>query len=309
MPPGPAETVVPWGPCDPSGASFTGLADGSYRFDVRARNASDEVSEPAAGWFFRVDTTGPTVAFSTAPLAEHAQRSASFRFEPEELITGSMTCTVDGRAVGCANGRDHVAARRERRTRADRQGDGCGRQHRDDHVRLDGRSAPSRRRHPGLPTEAVEGARSRRSTCGRAKDRASSGAASTAASRCRASARRTSTDLKEGRHTLKVWSVDLAYNQLDPHHLRLEDRPHRARPEPAGRPDRRLVHGSGEVTFNVSQSEKGQLWCSLDAGRVHDVQVAGPLRGSAERRAHVRGLRGRRSRQPVAHRRARLDVT
>ena len=41
-----ALAVPPWGPCDPSGASFTDLADGGYRFDVRARDAADEVSDP-----------------------------------------------------------------------------------------------------------------------------------------------------------------------------------------------------------------------------------------------------------------------
>ena len=52
-----------------------------------------------------MDTTGPTVAFSNAPAVNTRSDSASFRFEPEETITGSMTCTVDGKAIGCANGR------------------------------------------------------------------------------------------------------------------------------------------------------------------------------------------------------------
>jgi hypothetical protein len=70
--------------------------------------------------------------------------------------------------------------------------------------------------------------------------------------------------LKEGRHTLKVWSVDLAYNRSIV--VRYVWRIDRTAPvlSLTGGPSEGSTSGPGEITFNVSQSEKGQLWCSLD---------------------------------------------
>ena len=107
-----SSTVVPWARATRPGATFCGLAEGSYRFDVRARDASDEVSHPAAGWFFRVDTTGPTVAFSSAPAAEHPQR---LRVLP--VRAGGVDRRLDDVHGGRQGGRllerpDLVAARR-----------------------------------------------------------------------------------------------------------------------------------------------------------------------------------------------------
>ena len=102
----PLGAVVAWGPCDAAGATFTDLPQGAYQFEVRARDPlTDDVSDPAAGWFFRVDATGPVMAFSSAPPSASRHDDATFRFEPEELIVGPVRCTVDGKAVGCRNGR------------------------------------------------------------------------------------------------------------------------------------------------------------------------------------------------------------
>jgi len=102
----PLGVAVGWGPCDPAGASFTGLPPGAYQFEVRARDSqTDQVSDPAAGWFFRVDPTGPVMAFSSAPPTASRHDEAIFRFASEERTVGPITCTVNGRAVGCRNGR------------------------------------------------------------------------------------------------------------------------------------------------------------------------------------------------------------
>ncbi len=98
-------TEKPWAPCDPAGTSFGGLADGGYRFEVVARDpVTGELSDPAAGWFFRVDTTGPTVVFSSAPSNSTRRESAAFRFAPTEVMSGGFKCTVDHKSVGCSKG-------------------------------------------------------------------------------------------------------------------------------------------------------------------------------------------------------------
>ena len=103
--------LIPWGgeaplsPCDPAGVTFDGLADGSYRFEVLARDpGSGALSDPAAGWFFRIDNAGPEVVFSTAPPAATPRADATIRFAPLEVTTGVFGCTLDHKPVGCAKG-------------------------------------------------------------------------------------------------------------------------------------------------------------------------------------------------------------
>jgi arylsulfatase A-like enzyme len=101
---------APWESCDPAGASFSDLVDGDYRFEVRATGAS---GSRAAGWFLRIDTIGPSMAFSTAPGLTTKRDDALFRFTALERTTGPIACTLDGRTIGCAGGRisvQHVAA-------------------------------------------------------------------------------------------------------------------------------------------------------------------------------------------------------
>ena len=103
--------LIPWGgeaplsPCDPAGVTFHGLADGSYRFEVSAIDpVSGALSDPAAGWFFRIDNAGPTVELSTAPPAATRRQDAVFRFAPLEATRGGFACTLDGEPVDCAKG-------------------------------------------------------------------------------------------------------------------------------------------------------------------------------------------------------------
>lgn len=105
--------LVPVGPvsCDASGVGLTGLTEGDYRFEVWARDPqTGATSDPGVGWDFRVDTTGPTMAFSEAPARSTTERAASFRFAPLEVTVGRIVCEVDGRRVGCARGRVRLPA-------------------------------------------------------------------------------------------------------------------------------------------------------------------------------------------------------
>ncbi len=260
----PQNTNVPWAPCASSGASFSDLVDGGYRFEVRARDgATDEVSDPAAGWFFRVDTTGPTVAFSGSPATNTRSRSASFRFEPEELIDGSMTCTLDGKALGCANGRvslPHVnvgahklsvratdiagnVGTTEYPWMVDRTGPTVGILDEPRKLSSDTVAAFNlwSSDNPGFFGCRLDGG----------VDMPCFGAPNFYG-------------LKEGRHTLTVWSLDAAYNRSAA--VTYVWRIDRTAPVVAlvGGPAEGSTTAGGETTFSASQSEKGQLFCSLD---------------------------------------------
>jgi hypothetical protein len=260
----PWNTEVPWASCDPSGASFSDLADGSYRFDVRARDAAtDEVSDPAAGWFFRVDTTGPTVAFSNAPPVNTRRDSATFRFEPEETIAGSMTCTIDGRAVGCSKGRvslPHVAVASHTLTvKATDTAGNVGTteyQWTVDRTRPDVGILDAPRRLSSDPVSSFN--------LWSSEGPGFFGCSLDGGVAMPCFGAPNFYGLKEGRHTLEVWSLDLAYNRSTV--VRYVWRIDRTPPVLTllGDPAEGSTGSSGETTFSVSQSEKGQLLCSLD---------------------------------------------
>lgn len=259
----PSSAHRPWASCDPFGASFSDLVDGSYRFDVRARAATDEVSDPAAGWFFQVDTSGPTVAFSNAPAVSTRRASASFRFEPEEAIAGSMTCTIDGRAIGCSKGRvsiPHVAV--DPHTLIVKATDLAGNIGTTDYQWTVDRAAPivgildAPRKLSSDPVSSFNLWSSENpSFFGCSLDDG-------IAMPCFGAPN--FYGLKEGRHTLEVWSLDLAYNRSIV--VRYVWKIDRTAPVLSllGGPAEGSTSGPGEISFGVSQSEKGQLWCSLD---------------------------------------------
>jgi hypothetical protein len=238
--------------------------DGGYRFDVRTRAADDEVSGPSAGWFFRVDTTGPTVAFSTAPLANTRRDSASFRFEPEETITGSMTCIVDGRAVGCSKGRlsmRHVSVGDH--TLTVKATDTAGNVGTTAYPWVVDRNRPD--------VDILDFPRKLSSDLLSAFNLWSSegpgffGCSLDGSVAMPCFGAPNFYGLKEGRHELKVWSVDLAYNRSVV--ARYVWKIDRTAPVLTllGGPNEGSTGDPGEVTFGVTQSERGQLMCSLDS--------------------------------------------
>jgi N-acetylglucosamine-6-sulfatase len=102
-------SLVPLGPvpCDGSGVvRFDDLAEAAYRFEVWAKDpATGAVSDPGVGWDFRIDSTGPKMAFYSAPLGSTQRGDATFRFIPDETVVGPIHCAIGGAVVGCSNGR------------------------------------------------------------------------------------------------------------------------------------------------------------------------------------------------------------
>ena len=253
-----------------------------------------------------MDTTGPTVAFSSAPAINTRSESATFRFEPEELIKGSMSCTIDGKAIGCANGRvklprvstgDHTLA-----VKATDVAGNVGTTSFDwmvDRTRpqvgiLDAPNKLSSNPVSAFNLWSNEGPGFFGCSLDGAPAMPCFGAPNF-------------TNLKEGRHTLKVWSVDLAYNESPAitYVWKIDRTPPIV--SLGRRSDRRVDLGSGRDHVRRLAEREGPALVLARRGRVHQVLLAGPLRGSVERSPHVPGLRGRRGRQPVGHGRAGVD--
>jgi arylsulfatase A-like enzyme len=94
-----------WTPCDPTtGATYTGLADGQYLFQMEA-TGSGGTTDPPAQWPFAVDNRGPLMRWVQAPAPTTPFASQTIRFVPSEPVTGAITCALDGaRAVDCSSG-------------------------------------------------------------------------------------------------------------------------------------------------------------------------------------------------------------
>ncbi len=74
-----------------SATSYTALADGTYTFQVRARDAAGNVGAPVSRTF-TVDATGPVVTVQTAPSALTRDTSPVFAFSTSE--TASSSCSL-----------------------------------------------------------------------------------------------------------------------------------------------------------------------------------------------------------------------
>jgi len=81
-----------WTACD-SPQNYSGLADGSHNFEVRATDLAGNVDPTPALAGFAIDTTSPETAISSAPSGTIETSSASFAFEASEL--GSFECRID----------------------------------------------------------------------------------------------------------------------------------------------------------------------------------------------------------------------
>lgn len=106
---GPADDPV-FTPCPTGSPMYSGLPDGDHVFEVVARDpATGTTSRPAAAWPFRVDRSGPVVAFLAAPRVATRSDQAAFRFIFDEPTAGAVRCAVDnGAASDCASGRYRV---------------------------------------------------------------------------------------------------------------------------------------------------------------------------------------------------------
>ena len=83
-----------WTPCS-SPKTYTGLADGTHNFEVRAVDAAGNIDQTPATRSWRVDTTPPDTLITSGPSGPTASKDASFSFTSSE--TGSaFDCRLDG---------------------------------------------------------------------------------------------------------------------------------------------------------------------------------------------------------------------
>jgi arylsulfatase A-like enzyme len=90
-------TAGVWSTCT-SPLTYTGLAVGRYLFQVRAVDGTGNMSAPPAQWVYYIDKLGPIMVFQATPGFGTHNTSATFRWQPDDPVTGSTTCSVDGGA-------------------------------------------------------------------------------------------------------------------------------------------------------------------------------------------------------------------
>jgi glucose/arabinose dehydrogenase len=90
-----AGNVGPWQPCS-SPQTYSGLADGSYVFRVRAVDEAGNRS--ATSKPFTVDTTAPTASIDSGPSGTTTDTSATFTFSSNEANI-RFVCQLDGGPV------------------------------------------------------------------------------------------------------------------------------------------------------------------------------------------------------------------
>src|SRR5437867_8510081 len=82
--------------------SYSGLADGSHSFQVRATDPAGNTDPTPASYTWTVDTTPPDTSITAAPLAVSTSSSASFSFTATEADS-TFACQLDGSAFApCA---------------------------------------------------------------------------------------------------------------------------------------------------------------------------------------------------------------
>src|SRR5690349_24941913 len=68
--------------------AYSGLADGSHTFDVRAIDQAGNVDQSAASSSWTVDTTPPTTTITQSPSTPSPSGTAEFKFRSEERRVG-----------------------------------------------------------------------------------------------------------------------------------------------------------------------------------------------------------------------------
>ena len=73
---------------------YTGLADGSHTFEVKATNTRGNIDPTPASWTWRIDTTSPNTTIDTGPTDPSSSADATFTFSADEPST--FECRLDG---------------------------------------------------------------------------------------------------------------------------------------------------------------------------------------------------------------------
>src|SRR5205823_1877213 len=77
--------------------SYTGVADGSHTFQVKATDAAGN-TDPAASYTWTIDATAPDTILSSSPTNPSNNNAPSFSFTSEAGAT--FQCALDGGAFG-----------------------------------------------------------------------------------------------------------------------------------------------------------------------------------------------------------------
>ena len=83
----------PWSACA-SPAAYTGLADGSHMFDVRAVDAADETDPTPATFTWTIDTVAPETMIDSGPTGTVSSNDPSFTFTSPE-VGATFQCNLD----------------------------------------------------------------------------------------------------------------------------------------------------------------------------------------------------------------------
>ncbi len=83
-----------WAPCS-SPKAYSGLAQGSHSFQVRAKDAAGNTDPSPASRTFTVDTAGPDTTINSGPSSAIATNSAQFTFSGSATAT-RYECKLDG---------------------------------------------------------------------------------------------------------------------------------------------------------------------------------------------------------------------
>jgi hypothetical protein len=97
--------VGAWEACNTGSRSFSGLTDGDWLFEVRARDQAGNVDPSPAGHGWTVDTTAPETSVTSGPAQNSFVLSAAASLSFSSTEPGSsFTCALDGVGVACPDG-------------------------------------------------------------------------------------------------------------------------------------------------------------------------------------------------------------
>jgi hypothetical protein len=85
---------APFGACT-SPAAFSGLAEGSHTFDVRATDPAGNTDQTPAGFTWTVDLTAPQTTVDSGPTEPTSDPDAAFTFSSSEPGS-TFECSLDG---------------------------------------------------------------------------------------------------------------------------------------------------------------------------------------------------------------------
>jgi hypothetical protein len=99
--------TAPWTACS-SPVAYSGLAEGSHVFRVRAKDAAGNVDASPSFFSWTIDLTAPETVISSGPGASTTSTSASFQFTSSESGS-SFQCALDGGSfAACTSPKDYA---------------------------------------------------------------------------------------------------------------------------------------------------------------------------------------------------------